>query len=74
MLLAYFLFDLVAVPRHIETHDGDVPGVGLPQTFDDLDGGGLAGAIWTEHSKDLALLNGKADTIDDAGLVKKGAV
>ena len=46
---------VVARPRRLAEH-ADGPAVGLTQALDDLQGGGLAGAVRAEDAEELALL------------------
>jgi hypothetical protein len=47
------------VGAHICAHDARAAGVGARKAGDDVDQGGLAGAVRTEQAEELALLDGE---------------
>jgi hypothetical protein len=47
----------------VNAEDGHVPTVGLAQTFQALNGGGLTSTIRTDHAKNFTLLNIKGNLI-----------
>ena len=44
-----------------------MPRVGVAQAADDLDGGGLPGAVAAQHAEDLAAVDLEADVVDGDG-------
>ena len=57
--------DLVGVGDRVEAEQRDRPGVAAAQALDRLDGGGLAGAVRSEQSEDLAVPDVEADVVQD---------
>ena len=51
--------DFRIAPQH-----GDAPAGARPQAFEDLDGGGLAGAVGSEQSEDFARADFEIDAFD----------
>src|ERR1035438_2359588 len=51
-----------SLPAHAEqTHDA---GIGNGEPFADFDGGGFAGAVWSQQAETLASLNVEIDAVD----------
>ena len=53
------VLDLRRMTEHVDPGDGDLAGVGGAQTLENLDGGGLAGTVGTQHPEDLVALDGE---------------
>ena len=53
------LLELGRIAGHVEPEDRDLAPVGHPEPLEDLDGGGLAGAVRTEQAEDLARATSK---------------
>ena len=60
------LGDLEPILDRVEAEHLDRPAVGLPQTLDRLDRGGLAGAVRTDDPEGLARLDAEGDAVDHA--------
>jgi hypothetical protein len=56
---------LCALPRRVHPEDTCTTAVGLAIAFEDLDRGGLAGAIRAQEGEHLACLDREAQAIDD---------
>jgi hypothetical protein len=63
--------DGVGLGLHVVAGHQDLAAAGRDQGGEDLDGGGLAGAVGPEQGEDGALGDGQVDAVQD-GLVTKG--
>ncbi len=50
----------------VDSQDPHVAAISSQETFEDLDAGGLARAVWPQQSKDVTTLNVKIHVIDGA--------
>src|SRR5260370_24152681 len=58
------ILDLLALPAGIDPEHGDLASAARPQTFENLDGGGLAGPVRTEQAQHLARMDFEIDALD----------
>ena len=63
-LHADVLLDRLRVAAHVDAGDGGAAAVGGTHPLDNLDGGGLAGAIGAQQGKDLAALHLEGNTVN----------
>ncbi len=55
----------VGVPDRVETEHAHVPGVGPPESLEDLDGRGLAGPVGADQAQHLARMDVEVEPVDD---------
>ena len=62
-LHAYLVDEPGAVGHGVQSGDENRAGIRLTQPFEALDGGGLAGAVWTDHAEDAPALHLEAHVV-----------
>ncbi len=55
--------ELPPLPPRVQPQDGEPAAVGAPQSFETLDGRGLAGAVRADDAEDLVLPDVEADPV-----------